>query len=127
MTLLGNRGVLFGGVLLAGSVLVGACDQTTTLSDRCFVIVAAVSPAAPTLAASDTVHLAATYNNVAAECLPSVPASALVWRSSAPDIATVDSLSGFVTGVAAGTTQVGAFAPGSTKVLGFARIAVTGP
>jgi Bacterial Ig-like domain (group 2) len=127
MPILTYRKALRGSSLLIAFALAGACADTTNLPDRCFVIVASVAPAAPALAVDDTVRLAATYSNVAAECLPAVPASSLVWRSSDAGVATVDSASGLVTAIAAGTAQVSAFAPGGTQVLGLAFIVVTGP
>jgi hypothetical protein len=95
--------------------------------DRCFILVASVTPNTPVLVPSDSVHLAATYNDVSADCLPSVPASALVWRSADPAIASVDSLRGEVTAHAAGLVQISAYAPGGSSVLGSASVKVSAP
>jgi uncharacterized protein YjdB len=102
-----------------------ACQDSNMSPDRCFVVVASVTPSAPTLAPADSVHLTATYNHVAAACLPSVPTSALVWRSADPQVATVDSARGLVTAVAVGQTQVSVYAPRGSKVLGAAFVKVT--
>lgn len=122
-----HRSFLRLGSLLAAVAVAGGCNDSTTLSDRCFLVVVSVSPPAPSLAVSDTVYLAASYNGAAAECRGPVPASALVWRSSDATVATVDSVSGLVTAIGAGNAQVSAFDPGGAHVLGFARIAVSGP
>ncbi len=92
--------------------------------DRCFILVASVTPNAPVLVPSDSVRLAATYNDVSADCLPAVPASALVWRSADPAIASVDSLRGEVVAHAVGVVQISAYAPGGSSVLGSASVKV---
>jgi uncharacterized protein YjdB len=95
--------------------------------DRCFVLVASVTPNTPVLTPADSVHLVATYNDVSADCLPPMPASALVWRSSDPAVASVDSLRGEVTAHAAGQVQVSAFVPGGSAVLGSTFVKVNAP
>ena len=107
--------------------LIPACSDTPMVPDQCFLLVASVTPSAPTVTLADTIRLVATYNDVAAVCLPPVPAGALIWRSEDPTVAAVDSLSGLVTAVALGTSQVNAFAPRHTQVLGFAIVGVTSP
>jgi hypothetical protein len=110
---------------LAASVPNVTCQESTIEPDRCFILVASVTPAAPTLIPADSVQLTATYNAVAADCLPHVPAGSLVWRSADPQVATVDSTRGVVTARAVGNAQISAFVPGATRVLGFARVQVT--
>lgn len=95
--------------------------------DRCFILVASVTPNTPVLAPTDSVRLAATYNDVSADCLPNIPASALVWRSNDPAIASVDSARGEVTAHMAGQVQISAYAPGGSSVLGSASVKVSAP
>jgi len=102
-----------------------ACQGSLDNPDRCFIVVASVTPNAPVLVPPDSVRLAATYNPVAAECIPSVPASELVWRSADPAIASVDLVRGIVTAHAPGVVQVSAYAPGGSTVLGSALVKVT--
>ena len=95
--------------------------------DRCFILVASVTPNTPVLVPSDSVRLVATYNDVSADCLPSIPASALVWRSNDPAIASVDSARGEVIAHTAGQVQISAYTPGGSSVLGSASVKVTAP
>ena len=108
-----------------------ACQGTSGTPDRnpdhCFVLVASVTPSTPALIPADSVRLTASYNAVAAECLPSVPASALIWRSADAAIASVDSVRGEVTAHAAGVVQGSAYTPGGSDVLGSASIKVANP
>ncbi len=119
--------------LALGCAVLGvvACQGTSGTPDRnpdhCFVLVASVTPSTPVLGPADSVRLTASYNAVAAECLPAVPASALVWRSADPTIASVDSVRGEVTARAAGVVQVSAYTPGGSNALGSASIKVAVP
>jgi hypothetical protein len=106
--------------LASGSTLAlcGSCnDAVRPLPDRCFVSISTVTPFSTTLAVGDTARFTIAYNPVSADCLPSVPASQLAWRSGNATIATVDSALGRVTARAVGTTVVSAYVP-NTAVLG---------
>ncbi|MHB2032901.1 MAG: Ig-like domain-containing protein [Gemmatimonadaceae bacterium] len=74
----------------------GASNAVTT----CRVQTPVTSPAAATIQVGDTLRLTATVD---ASCEPN---AILRWASKAPAVATVDSLSGLVLGVSAGTTLV---------------------
>ena len=106
------------------------CDSSTASpipSDRCFIIVAKIAPTAPVVVVGQSLQLTATYSDVAADCLPDVPASALHWQSSNADIATIDSTGGLLTGHRAGQTEITVHAPGSPSVLGSTEARVSGP
>ncbi len=120
------------GFALGGAVLsIVACQNDSPSPDRnpdrCFILVAAVTPNTPVLVPSDSVHLVATYSDVSADCLPNIPASALVWRSNDPTIASVDSARGEVTAHTAGQVQISAYTPGGSSVLGSASVKVSAP
>lgn len=119
--------LMLGCAVLGAVACQGSSGTPDRMTDRCFVLVASVAPGEPVLAPSDSVHLTATYNAVAAECLPSVPASSLVWRSVTPAIASVDSVRGEVTAHTEGVVQVSAYAPGGSAVLGSTFVKVTAP
>ncbi len=108
--------------LLLGAAALG-CTSGTALDtpitvDQCFVVAATMLPATPSLAVGDTVRLLVTYNKVAPACLPSVPASSLVMRSTNPAVASVDSTSGLVTARSPGQVTVSASVPGGAVVTG---------
>ncbi|MDE3217413.1 MAG: Ig-like domain-containing protein [Gemmatimonadota bacterium] len=74
----------------------GASNAVTT----CRVQTPVTSPAAATIQVGDTLRLTATVD---ASCEPN---AVLRWASKTPAVATIDSLSGLVLGVSAGTTLV---------------------
>jgi uncharacterized protein YjdB len=117
----GRRGAL----APLAAVAVVACSSSITLPDHCFVVVASVSPVSSSLTVGDSVQLSATYHDVAAECIPNVPASGLHWRSEDPSVATVDSLQGVVVGAGPGTASITAHAPSNDGALGGATVQVS--
>jgi len=97
-------------VLLAGAVVLGALALGCTAITGDFSNVIGIlytGPATPTVEEADTVTLTAVALDVNGNPLPDVP---VIWRVLALDTATVritlDSLTGLVTGVSAGTARV---------------------
>lgn len=94
-----------------------ACGSFTPTPDHCFVMIARITPAAPVVTVGQSLHLTVTYNAVAPDCLPDVPASALLWKSAAPAIATIDSVQGLLGGLQPGQTEITVHVPGSTSIV----------
>jgi hypothetical protein len=113
--------------LAALAALAGCSTSASLSSDGCFILVAAISPATSTVAVGQRIQLTASYNQVSADCIPNIPASALHWQVDDTTIATVDSTAGLVTGRRPGRTGVSVHAPDSTRALGAGEVRVTGP
>src|ERR1017187_985583 len=80
----------------------GGASTTTTPPPPTTVATVAVSPAAATLTASQTVQLTATPKDSNGNALSGYT---ITWSSTAPGVASVSS-SGLVTGVAVGTASI---------------------
>ena len=109
--------------------VLGACNSTDRiLVDRCFILVAQVTPANPFLHVADTVTMRATFSNRAPECLPpDTTAAGLRWISGVPDIIAVDAGTGRLTAVRPGVTQIMLVPAGSGGVLGTTFASVLEP
>lgn len=102
-----------------------ACNSFTP--DHCFVMIARITPAAPVVTVGQSLQLTVTYNDVGRDCLPDVPASALLWKSAAPAVATIDSVQGLLRGLQAGQTEVTVHVPGSTSSVAVTEVKVRQP
>lgn len=120
---IGSSGLLL--LLAATSLPVAGCGSI--MPDQCFIQIATITPAAPVVTVGHSLQLTVTYNDVAPECLPGVPASALHWLSAAPAVATVDSVQGLLTGRATGQTEITVHLPGSGSFVASAEAVVTAP
>jgi len=118
--------------LLAALVAAVACDSHLVNPDRCFRLVAQVTPLDPRLNVGDTVTMhAAFYPNVPRECLPpDTTAAGLRWISGDSAIVAVDDTLGRLTGVGPGVAQIMLVPAGSGGgVLGttFAHVVAPNP
>ena len=107
----------------------GACNSTDRiLVDRCFILVAEVTPTNPFLHVGDTATMRVTFSHVAPECLPpDTTAAGLRWISGTPAIIAVDSVLGRLTAVRPGVTQIMVVPAGSGGVLGTTFASVLEP
>jgi hypothetical protein len=94
------------GLILGGfSVLVG-CADNPVMPDRCNIRLAVVSPDPATLTVGQEVTLGAQLT-ASPGCLPAdAEAGSLRWTSETSGVAAVDSVTGRVKALSAGTTQV---------------------
>ena len=93
-------------VYSAFTLLLGACESGPVNVDRCFIRLAVIEPDPAVLRTGESVVLQATLA-ASRECLPpdATPAS-LRWSAANPAIAAVDSLTGQVTALQQGATEV---------------------
>jgi Big-like domain-containing protein len=92
-------------VLLAGAVLVSwGCGSEPINPDQCFIRLAVISPDPARLRVGEGVTLEAVVTDAPA-CLPP-DAGSLRWTSTDPATATVDALSGHVSAVRPGITEI---------------------
>jgi hypothetical protein len=94
-------------VLFAGALMVSAAcgsGSEPINPDQCFIRLAVISPDPARLLVGESVTLEAKLTDAPA-CLPS-DAGSLRWTSADPMTATVDALSGPVTAVRPGTTEI---------------------
>jgi Bacterial Ig-like domain (group 2) len=114
------------GVLLAGALMVSAgCGSEPTNPDRCFIRLAVINPDPARLRVGDGVTLEAQVTDAPA-CLPS-DARSLRWTSADPMIATVDALSGHVSAVRPGTTEITLTTAVTHTFLTMSSVDVSGP
>ena len=99
------RSLLFMSIAASG-LASGACDGSRPIiPDRCFVIVATVTPKNPTMHVGDTLQLHAAFTG-SAECWPADTAAAALRWSSVQSSVHLDSLTGLVTAIRAGNDEV---------------------
>jgi hypothetical protein len=105
--------------------LIGACgSRSSTGPSQCVDrFVFGIAPANPVITINQSLQLTAIPSS---QCPPNVPASALLWDSMFPTVATVDPTRGIVTGQGTGATMI--FVRGPTGgALGLTVVQVTGP
>jgi uncharacterized protein YjdB len=83
-------------------------DSKIDMVDRCFILVAQVSPALPHLQVGDTVTMrAAFFQNVSPDCLPSdTTAAGLRWVSTDSAALPIAAVTGLLTARSVGTSQI---------------------
>jgi Big-like domain-containing protein len=114
------------GVLLAGALMVSAgCGSEPTNPDQCFIRLAVISPDPARLRVGEGVTLAAQVTNASA-CLP-WDVGSLRWTSADPTTATVDALSGRVSAVRPGTTEITLTTAVTHTPLALSSVDVSGP
>jgi hypothetical protein len=107
--------------------VLAACNSPIIV-DRCFILVAQVTPADPRLHIGDTVTMRATFSHDAAGCLPpDTTAAGLRWVSGVPAIITVDERLGRLTAIRPGISQIMLVPAGSGGVLGTTFASVLEP
>ena len=93
------------GMLLAAALVLSAgCGSEPLNPDRCTIRLAVISPDPARLQVGEGVTLEAVLTDAPA-CLPS-DAQSLRWTSADPTRATVDALSGHVSALGPGTTEI---------------------
>ena len=104
-----------------------ACSAGNTITnpDYCNVRIVDFTPGIPTMRVGDTLTVHASYT--ATPCAPDVPASSLRWTSSAPQIVSVDSLTGKLTAHGAGSASLDVHLPGGANRLGAVGVTVSAP
>jgi Big-like domain-containing protein len=114
------------GVLLAGALMVSAgCGSEPTNPDRCFIRLAVISPDPARLRVGEGVTLEAQVTDAPA-CLPSDVGS-LRWTSADSTIASVDALSGHVSAIRPGTTEITLTTAVTHTPLALSSVDVSGP
>jgi Bacterial Ig-like domain (group 2) len=114
------------GVLLAGAVMVSeGCGSELTNPDRCSIRLAVISPDPAKLRVGEGVTLEALVTDAPA-CLPSDVGS-LRWTSAHPGTATVDALTGHVSAVRSGTTEITLTTAVTHTPLAQSSVDVSGP
>jgi hypothetical protein len=94
------------GLMLGGLMVLSGCADNPVIPDRCNIRLAAISPDPATLTVGQEVTLAAELT-ASADCLPAdAKAGSLRWTSESSGVAAVDPVTGRVTALSAGTTQV---------------------
>jgi hypothetical protein len=94
------------GLILGGLTVLAGCADNPVMPDRCNIRLAVISPDPATLTVGQEVTLAAQLT-ASAGCLPAdAKAGSLRWTSESSGVAAVDSVTGRVKALSAGTTQV---------------------
>lgn len=115
-------------ILSAALFAVTACNggDTTSNPDQCNINIVTFTPTSPSLVIGHTLALHAAYTaGISAVCMPSVPATSLIWVSTNPTVLSVDSVSAVVTGHNAGAISVTLHLPGSTSGIGSVLVNIT--
>jgi len=113
-------------MLLAGALMVSAgCGSEPTNPDQCFIRLAVISPDPAGLRVGESVRLEAQVTDAPA-CLPSDVGS-LRWISTDPATATVDALSGHVSAVRPGITEITLTTAVTHTTLALSSVDVSGP
>jgi len=107
-------------LVACGDAVVGATPTTTT-AVACSLVGPAVTPASVNIKVGDTLRFKATLGGGGA-CGPVL---SFFWRSSNPTLATIDSASGLLTALKAGSVTAIAKAIGDTVVQGAAAVSIT--
>jgi hypothetical protein len=114
------------GVLLAGALIVSeGCGPEPINPDQCFLRLAVISPDPARLRVGEDVTLEAVVTDAPA-CLPSDVGS-LRWTSADPGTATVDALSGHVSAVRPGATEITLTTAVTHTPLAQSSVDVSGP
>jgi uncharacterized protein YjdB len=116
--------------LVATATLVtaaSACSGYDTVTpDQCNIKIVTVTPDDPSLVIAHTLPLHAAYTTgISPACVPTVPASSLIWVSTNPAVLSVDSITGVVTGHNTGAISVTLHLPGSTSSIGSVTVTIT--
>jgi hypothetical protein len=113
-------------LVTAGAFVVVACGSEPLNPDRCNIRLAVISPDPATLEVGQAVTLQAQVAEAPA-CLPrDAQAGNLRWRSDNPGVATIDAVTGRVTAVRAGTTEVTLFTVNTHTLLTQSSVVVAG-
>jgi|SRR3954451_472327 hypothetical protein len=113
-------------MLLAGTLLLSAgCGSEPLRPDECFIRLAVISPDPARLRVGEGLTLAAEVTDAPA-CLPS-DAQSLRWTSSDPTTATVDPLTGRVSALGPGTTEIKLTTAVTHTPLAVSSVDVSGP
>ena len=110
-------------------VAAAACSSTAIPEnpDRCFILVAAVSPASSLLDIGDTLTLHAAFNG-APDCLPpDTTAAGVGWSSTTPASVVIDPVTAHVTALSPGWSEIYVHPIASQAVLGLAWVDVREP
>jgi Big-like domain-containing protein len=112
-------------LVLTGTWLVFACGKEPFNPDRCNIRPAVISPDPARLGVGQTLILRAEVTP--STCLPSdAQPSNLRWRSDNPGVATVDAVTGRVTGIQPGLAEISLLTVHTQTLLTHSSVVVVG-